>query len=71
MQIIFDTNTIISLVTLFGIIIIKFNDLKHAEKDLKEIKVTQKEHGEKLNNLDKNYAVLKTKTEALEKKIKN
>ena len=57
------------LVTLVSFLTIKFNDLRHLEADVKELKTDFKEHTSKVNDTDKELAVQKQRIDDLEKSI--
>lgn len=54
----------------YGFVIIKFNDLRHLEKDVKEISTNFKELSCTVNKLDKTLAVQKQRIDDLEKSTK-
>ncbi len=55
------------VVMIAGFCIIKFNDLRHLEKDVKEIKIDVRGNTKKLNKIDKGLAVQKQRINDLEK----
>lgn len=69
-----DPKTIIMCINLFatvaGFMLIKFNDFKHLEKDVIEIKDNQKEQTKKINHIETDVAVLTERTSQLEKSKK-
>lgn len=61
---------ITNFVTITGFFVIKFNDFRHLEDDVKKISKNLDKQAEKINNIDKNLAVLEQKTLDLEKSKK-
>jgi hypothetical protein len=60
--------SILHLVVLIaGFCIIKFNDLRHLEKDVGDIKKDVRGNTKKLNKIDKGLAVQKQRIDNLEK----
>lgn len=56
------------VVVLVAFLTIKFNDLKHVELDLQDIKKSLKETNDKVNCIDKKLAVQNQRIDNLEKK---
>ncbi len=51
----------------YGFIVIKYNDFRHLEKDVIEIKDSVKDNTKKLNKIDKKLAVAEKGIKSLEK----
>jgi len=54
----------------YGFLVIKYNDFKHLEEDVKSIKEDMEQQDKKLTKIDKCVAVLEERTHNLEKSKK-